>query len=146
MSVEENPPSPGMKELISLAKAQTEMGAMRTYMNTERTLSVWVRTAMGGLVLGIAIDRLGLWMHQVSVGTGLKLNRPDQMTEILGAAFVVYAMMLVVLCSWRFIAFCRVYKKKYEFPAYHRAWLPVTLSAAVFLFGIALLLVIFLIR
>lgn len=142
MKSEENTANQDMQELISLAKAQTQMGAMRTYMNSERTLSVWLRTAMGGMVLGIAIDRLGLWLQEIPGAT----QHHNLLTEIVGAAFVVYAILLVALCSWRFIAFCREYKKSYEFPSYHTAWLPVSMSLTIILFGIALLVIIFVVR
>lgn len=55
----------GMKKLIALSQQRTQMSAMRNYMNAERTLSVWVRTALAAMIFGIAIDRLGLMLYQI---------------------------------------------------------------------------------
>jgi hypothetical protein len=47
-------------EQITIMKRLVEMSAERSYMNAERTLAVWVRTALALMIFGIAVDRFGL--------------------------------------------------------------------------------------
>ncbi len=56
-----------MRQMVAFAEKQTEyslerseMSEVRSYQNAERTLSVWVRTALALMICGLAIDRFGL--------------------------------------------------------------------------------------
>jgi uncharacterized membrane protein YidH (DUF202 family) len=55
-----------MRQMVAFAEKQTtysldrsEMSEVRSYQNAERTLSVWVRTALALMICGLAIDRFG---------------------------------------------------------------------------------------
>lgn len=129
----------GMHKLVELSKLRTEQSAGRSYMNAERTLSVWVRTALAAMIFGIAIDRLGLMLdelpHHVS-----RLAHPDRSSKVTGAVLVIFSILMALSSGIRFIAFTKSYKKEYAFPAHHKAWLPASYAFMVVLFGAALLI------
>lgn len=52
-------------EQIALMKRLVRMSAERTQLSAERTLSVWVRTALALMVFGIVIDRFGLLLRRM---------------------------------------------------------------------------------
>lgn len=123
-----------MKELVALS-------AERTYMNAERTLSVWVRTALGAMIFGIAIDRFGLMLLQMSADPKIQVNYHQHLTHITGIVLVAYSMIMALLYGIRFIAYSRNYDKKYKMPAYHNVWLSSFFAFLVVLFGIPLLFI-----
>lgn len=128
----------GMLKLVELSKLRTEQSAGRTYMNAERTLSVWIRTALAAMIFGIAIDRLGLMLDEMP-GHLSRLAHPDRSLRVTGAVLVVFSIIMALSSGWRFMAFAKSYKKEFPFPAHHRVWLPVTYAFMVVLFGAALL-------
>lgn len=134
MSVDEKNNVDAMKEL-------TELSAERTYLNAERTLSVWVRTALGAMIFGMAIDRFGLMLAEMPMSSGADLAAHTRFTHITGIVLVVYSMLVALLYSLRFIAFSNTFKKKYKLPAYHNLWLSTVFAFLVVLFGIPLLMI-----
>lgn len=132
----------GMKKLIELSQKRTQMSAMRSYMNAERTLSVWVRTALASMIFGIAIDRLGLMLYQIPehIVRGHLLH-PDIPSKATGIVLVVFSMLMALSSGIRFIAFTRSYKKEFPLPAYHKTWLLTVYALMVVFFGMALLVV-----
>lgn len=125
-----------MKELVDLS-------AERTYMNAERTLSVWVRTALGAMIFGIAIDRFGLMLSEMSADPNVPINYHSHLTHITGIVLVVYSMIMALLFGLRFIAYSKKYQEKYKMPAYHNVWLSSFFAFLVVLFGIPLLVIMF---
>lgn len=132
----------GMYKLIELSQKRTEQSAGRSYMNAERTLSVWVRTALAAMIFGIAIDRLGLMLDEMPQHIS-HLSHPDRASRVTGAVLVIFSVFMALSAGWRFVAFTKSYKKEYPFPAYHKTWLPATYAFMVVLFGIALLVLLF---
>jgi len=63
----------------------------RDHLANERTFLAWVRTALGGVALGIAIERFG---------TG-----DDNGTDLagIGLAFVLSSMALLGYATWRYL-------------------------------------------
>lgn len=132
----------GMKKLIALSQQRTQMSAMRNYMNAERTLSVWVRTALAAMIFGIAIDRLGLMLYQIPgyIVRG-NLSHPDTPSKVTGIVLVLFSMLMALSSGIRFVAFTRSYKKEFPLPAYHKSWLPAVYTFMIVFFGMALLAV-----
>lgn len=128
-----------MKLLVDLSKQRSQMSATRSYMNAERTLSVWIRTALAAMIFGIAIDRFGLLLHEETEGLKINLSHFDKVDHLMGFALVIYSIVMSLFCGIRFLAYCREYKKDFTFPAYHRSWLPAVYAFAVVFFGLALL-------
>jgi putative membrane protein len=128
-----------MQTLVELSKEQTRLSAGRSYMNAERTLSVWIRTALASMIFGIAIDRLGLMFRGLSAQANPIFRRPDTASTITGIVLVAFSMLMALSSGWRFMAFANSYKKEYPLPAHHKAWLPVVYACMVIIFGAALL-------
>lgn len=131
----------GMQKLVDLAKQRTQMSGQRTYLNTERTLSVWIRTALAAMVFGIAIDRLGLMFYKLpSTVTEHTLSNPNNLTKIIGVLLIIFSMLMALSSGIRFLIFTKKYKSEFTLPAYHSATLPIVYALMIVIFG-ALLLV-----
>lgn len=120
-----------MKRLVELSLGRTQMSAERSYMNGERTLAVWIRTALGLMIFGIAVDRFSLLLH----GRG-HLNATE-LSSWGGGALIVLGVLMAVLCGARFLAFSRAYRRMHQFPPHHDPHLGPVFAALVALFGIA---------
>lgn len=124
-----------MKRLVELALYQTQMSAERSYMNGERTLSVWIRTALGLMIFGIAVDRFSLLLR----GRG-HLNA-NELSSWGGGALIALGVLMAVSCGSRFLVFAISYRRQHQLPAHHGPYLGPIFAALVALFGIALLVI-----
>jgi uncharacterized membrane protein YidH (DUF202 family) len=136
-----------MKEMVALAEKQTtysmqrsEMSEVRSYQNAERTLSVWVRTALALMICGLAIDRFGLILggKPPEAAHALLLDRVSEWTSI---ALVLLGVVMVVTTGLRFLAYARAWQRQHELPAYHGPYLGPFFAMMVALFGIMLLVI-----
>jgi uncharacterized membrane protein YidH (DUF202 family) len=136
-----------MKEMVALAEKQTaysiqrsEMSETRSYQNAERTLSVWVRTALALMICGLAIDRFGLLLGRKpqEAAHGLLLDRVSEWTSI---ALVLLGVVMVVATGLRFLAYARAWQRQHELPAYHGPYLGPFFAMMVALFGAMLLII-----
>ncbi|MGN6583448.1 MAG: YidH family protein [Rhizobiaceae bacterium] len=139
-----------MKQVVALAEKQTdysvqrsEMSAGRSYQNAERTLSVWVRTALSLMICGLAIDRFGLIFDgnpaseaHMAPGRALLLDRVSEWTS---AALVLLGVVMVVATGLRFAAYARAWRRQHEPPPYHGPYLAPFFALMVALFGAVLL-------
>ncbi|HLR37765.1 MAG TPA: DUF202 domain-containing protein [Chitinophagaceae bacterium] len=123
------------QELLALSKQRTNYSAFRTYLNAERTLSVWVRTSLSIMVFGIAIDRFGLIIRGLSYHPNSLLGHPSTPTSIMGLGVVIFSVIMAFFSGLRFITFSRRYKKEFPLPRKHRIWLPPTYAFMIVLFG-----------
>jgi uncharacterized membrane protein YidH (DUF202 family) len=141
-----------MKQMVALAEKQTdyslqrsEMSEVRSYHNAERTLSVWVRTALSLMICGLAIDRFGLILDG-SFGPSaygpsphaLLLERVSMWTSI---GLVLLGVVMVTATGLRFLAYARVWRRRHELPARHGPYLATFFAMMVALFGIVLLVI-----
>ena len=124
-----------MKRLVELALDRTQMSAERSYMNGERTLAVWIRTALGLMIFGLAVDRFSLVLQARG-----HLN-PHELSSWGGGALIVLGVAMAVSCGSRFLAFSIAYRRMHRLPAHHGPYLGPVFAALVALFGIALLVV-----
>jgi uncharacterized membrane protein YidH (DUF202 family) len=130
----------GMKKLVELSQIRTNQSAQRSYQNAERTLSVWVRTAISAMIFGIAIDRLGLMAYEIPKDAGAHFAPSDVPFMLIGVALMIYSIVMVLAFGIRFLIYVRDYKKQYPIPAFHNEWPPVISAFLVAIFGVALLL------
>lgn len=121
----------------------TELSMQRSYMNTERTLAVWTRTALGLMIFGIAVDRFGelmrhppwhivdqamVWPHLLSAGSGVVL--------------VALGVVMLLATGIRFLRYGLKWQR--ETPRhvwYHTPWLAFSFAMAMAAVGVALLVV-----
>jgi uncharacterized membrane protein YidH (DUF202 family) len=130
----------GMKKLVKLSQIRTTQSAQRSYQNAERTLSVWVRTAISAMIFGIAIDRLGLMAYEIPKDAGAHFAPSDVPFMLIGVALTAYSIVMALAFGIRFLIYARDYKKQYPIPDFHNEWPPVISAFLVAVFGAALLL------
>lgn len=130
-----------MRELVELSLRRTELSAERSYMNAERTLSVWIRTALSLMIFGVAIDRFGLMLRQVSLPVIHGISRSDAISMWSGLTLVALGVFIVLATSVRFLLYAAVYRRHHEWPARHGPYLAVIFALLVTVFGIALLII-----
>jgi putative membrane protein len=139
-----------MKQMVALAERQTamsaersEMSEMRSYHNAERTLSVWIRTALSLMIVGLAIDRFGLLLYRVPgpVRQTAFARGPllDAASAWAGDALVLLGVIVALAMGARFLAYARNWTRLHVLPAHHGPYLAPFFAAAVALFGIVLL-------
>jgi len=136
-----------MEQMLALAEKQTaysvqrsEMSETRSYQNAERTLSVWVRTALALMICGLAIDRFGLLLggNPDPTTRGILLDIASQWTSI---ALVLLGVVMVAATGLRFYAYARIWRRRHEAPPYHGPYLASFFAVMVTLFGIVLLVI-----
>lgn len=124
-----------------MSQDRSEKSEVRSYHNSERTLSVWVRTSQALMVFGIAIDRFGLMLGHSS-GEAEAMNHQVQLdawSSWTGVALVLFAVIMALTTGARFLAFAREWRRHHTPPAYHGPYLASFFAFAVAGFGIFLL-------
>lgn len=124
-----------MKRLVELALDRTQMSAERSYMNGERTLAVWIRTALGLMIFGIAVDRFSLLLQ------GRGHLGANELSSWGGGALIALGVLMAVSCGSRFLVFSLAYRRMHQLPPHHGPYLGPIFAALVALFGIALLVI-----
>jgi uncharacterized membrane protein YidH (DUF202 family) len=142
-----------MKRMVALAERQTamsaersEMSEVRSYHNAERTLSVWVRTALASMVLGIAMDRFGLLVGHPPAADGANAALLDSLSTWAGAGLVALGIAIVAATGLRFFAYAQLWRRRHTPPPYHGPFLGPFFALLVAAFGVLLLVVIFAVR
>ena len=128
---------------VQVARELVELSLQRSYMNTERTLAVWTRTALSLMIFGIAVDRFGLLMrhppwHVANPGELL----PDPLSTLGGVVLVALGVVILLAAGFRFLAYgLKWYRRNPRKVWFHTPWLAFTFAMLMAAFGIALLVV-----
>lgn len=120
-----------------------EQSFERCYQNAERTLSVWMRTALALMIFGIAVDRFGLFLREQPGMAAGSLSHPDVLSLWVGAVLIALGVVMALAMGGRFLAYARVYRRKHAWPVAHGPYLAASFDLLVAVFGIALLVVVF---
>lgn len=120
-------------EILSIQRRLLELSAERSYLNAERTLSVWVRTALGAMVVGVALDRLSITQ------IGHHLSSSDTASVWIGAAWVGFGILIAVVAGVRYWFYAITYRRKHNPPAYHGPYMAPAFVLFAALFGVVLL-------
>jgi uncharacterized membrane protein YidH (DUF202 family) len=133
-----------MRQMVAFAEKQTdyslqrsEMSEVRSYHNAERTLSVWVRTALALMICGLAIDRFGLMVDgSAGPARGMLLDRISTWTSI---GLVLLGVVMALTTGLRFFAYARAWRRQHRPPPFHGPYLASFFAVMVAIFGIVLL-------
>jgi uncharacterized membrane protein YidH (DUF202 family) len=133
-----------MRQMVAFAEKQTdyslqrsEMSEVRSYHNAERTLSVWVRTALALMICGLAIDRFGLMVDgSAGAARGMLLDRISTWTSI---GLVLLGVVMALTTGLRFFAYARAWRRQHRPPPFHGPYLASFFAVMVAIFGIVLL-------
>lgn len=128
-------------EQITIMRRLVEMSAQRSYMNAERTLAVWVRTALALMIFGIAIDRFSLLLRQMPMAQTRGNLSTHELSHWGGGALIALGVLMAVTTGARFLAFSIEHRRRHQPPPYHGPYLGAAFALLVASFGIALLVI-----
>lgn len=128
------------EQIKQLQQRLIQLSAERTYMNTERTLSVWIRTSLALMIFGIAIDRFGLLLHGLPWLPHGHLHRLT-VSAWGGAILVAMGVLMTLAMDIRFLTYSVIYRREHQWPVSHGPYLAATFALLVAVFGIALLII-----
>ena len=115
------------------------------YMNVDRTLATWTRTAMSLVVLGVIVDRYGVLVTAPRVHPGTPLA-PDPLYSTGGIVLVVLGTLIALATALRHQAYRRRWNRVFaEFGAFG-PWLAFVFAAGSAAAGIALTIILLLFR
>ena len=116
-----------------------ELQAEVCYMNVDRTLATWTRTALSLLVFGTVIDRYGvLVLHPAPIHPGTPLA-PDPLFSFGGLCLVAMGVFIALSAAIRHQRYRRVWMREYGHPGWHGPWLAFTFACMTVVAGAALL-------
>lgn len=76
------------------------------YMNVDRTLATWTRTALSLVVLGVLVDRYGVLVNAPGAHPGTPLA-PDPLYSVGGVTLLVLGTLMALACVIRHQAYRR---------------------------------------
>src|SRR5690348_4695052 len=126
--------------LLDTFRQMAALQARVCYMNVDRTLATWTRTALSLIVFGTVVDRYGLLLardHPAHVGTLLAMN-PE--SSIGGLFLIALGVFIAASTAIRHQAYRRVWLREYGHQGFHGPWLAFTFAAMTVIAGIALLI------
>ncbi|TAN05393.1 MAG: DUF202 domain-containing protein [Rhodanobacteraceae bacterium] len=141
MMAEAAPAEPGIN-----VRQIVELQAEVCYMNVDRTLATWTRTALSLIVFGTVVDRYGLLLtrnHAAHVGTLLAMN-PE--SSIAGLLLVALGVCFAAAAAIRHQAYRRKWIREYDHPGWHGPWLAFVFAAMTIIAGCTLLVVLLVFR
>lgn len=126
---------------IQVARELVELSLQRSYMNTERTLAVWTRTALSLMIFGIAVDRFGLLMnHPPWHVTDARQLLPNPLSTLGAIVLVAMGVAILLAAGIRFLAYgLKWYRTNPRKVWFHTPWLAFSFTMLMAAFGIALL-------
>jgi len=128
-------------QALATLRRMVELQAQVCYMNVDRTLATWTRTALTLIVFGFVVDRFGLLLthdHLAHAGT---LLAPNPVSSIGGVTLVALGVFVVTAAAIRHQAYLSKWNRVYRRPSFHGPWLASTFAAMVAAFGAVLLVV-----
>lgn len=133
---------------VAATRELVELSLQRSYMNTERTLAVWTRTALSLMIFGIAVDRFGLLLrHPPWRVTDFATLLPNPLSTLGGVTLVAMGVAILLAAGFRFLAYgLKWYRMNTRHVWYHTPWLAFSFAMLIAAFGMALLVVLLVFR
>lgn len=117
------------------------MQARVVYMNVDRTLATWTRTALALIVFGTVADRYGILLlhpHFVHAGT---LLAPNPVSSIGGIFLVALGIFIAATAAVRHQRYRATWNREQRPDASFGPWLALPFAIGVAMLGIAMLVV-----
>ncbi|MBS0211743.1 MAG: DUF202 domain-containing protein [Proteobacteria bacterium] len=126
---------------LAAMQVLTELSMQRSYMNTERTLAVWTRTALGLMIFGIAVDRFGeLMRHPPWRVSDQAALWPHLLSLAAGVTLVGLGILILLAAGIRFLLYGLRWQREIRRHVwYHTPWLAFGFAMAMAAVGAALL-------
>ncbi|HJP98874.1 MAG TPA: DUF202 domain-containing protein [Rhodanobacteraceae bacterium] len=109
------------------------------YMNVDRTLATWTRTALALIVFGTVVDRYGILLlrpHLAHVGTRLA---PNPMSSLGGILLVAIGVFIVATAAIRHHRYALSWNRTYGRDRSFGPWLALPFAVGVALLGTSVL-------
>jgi uncharacterized membrane protein YidH (DUF202 family) len=103
-------------EELLVMRRLVDMTAQLTYENAERTLTLWIRTALGFMILGFVIDRLNLFLVEFPAGSWRTGVFSNAFLTWLGVALVAAGVATAAATGLRFLAYAAAYRRQQPLP------------------------------
>lgn len=126
------------RQLVASHEVLLWRNAERSLMNAERTLSVWVRTALGLMIAGLAFERFGLSLIAFPDGPWPTLRASNAVSDWVGIALVAIGAAASLAAGLRFYAVAASYRRRYKPPFHHDPALGAFFATALALLGAAI--------
>lgn len=127
-----------VRQLQSM-REMARLQARVCYMNVDRTLANWTRTALTLIIAGTAVNRYGLLLtrpHLVHQGTRLA---PNPVSTVGGLALVTLGLFIVITTAIRHQVYITSWHDTYGPSPEFGPWLAFPFAVLVMLCGISLL-------
>lgn len=131
----------GGTEKLAVLRQMIALQSRVCYMNVDRTLATWTRTALTLIVFGTVVDRYGLLLtrdHLAHVGTRLA---PNPLSSLGGIVLVALGVSMVTAAAIRHQAYRAIWHRVYGSSEPFGPWLACTFAVMVAIFGICILAV-----
>lgn len=129
----------------AVARRRITEQAKVCYMNVDRTLATWTRTALSLVVVGVVVDRYGVLLAAPRVHPGTPLA-PDPLYSIGGIVLVLFGTLMALATLVRHQAYRHRWARVFGGFGAFGPWLAGAFAAAVVAAGIALMIVLLLFR
>lgn len=107
------------RQMLAVSEVLVWRNAERSLMNAERTLSVWVRTALGLMIAGLAFERFGVALVSLPNGPWPSFRTSDELATWIGIALVAIGAAAALTAGLRFHAVAARYRSRYAPPFHH---------------------------
>ncbi|HEX7370201.1 MAG TPA: DUF202 domain-containing protein [Rhodanobacteraceae bacterium] len=130
-------------EYAKVTETFQQMAALQArvcYMNVDRTLATWTRTALSLIVFGTVVNRYGILLtraHLTHVGTPLA---PNPVSSIGGLILIAMGVFIVAAAAIRHQGYRVLWLRKYGHDKNFGPWLAFPFAVMVMLLGVAMLL------
>ncbi|MGH8151589.1 MAG: YidH family protein [Rhodanobacteraceae bacterium] len=123
-----------------------ELQAEVCYMNVDRTLATWTRTALSMIAFGALVDRFGLLLigdEPTHLGTRLAQN---PLSTVGGLCLIAIGLFVALSTGIRHQAYRRTWIREYGHPGWRGPWLALVFSMMTAVVGLALLAILLVLR
>ena len=125
--------------LLDTFRQMAALQARVCYMNVDRTLATWTRTALTLIVFGLVVDRYGILLlrpHLDHVGTRLA---PNPMSSVAGMLLIAIGAFIATAAAVRHQRYMAVWNRTYGRDRSFGPWLALPFAVGVAVFGLATL-------
>lgn len=106
------------RQMLAASAVLVWRNAERSLMNAERTLSVWVRTALGLMIAGLAFARFGVALVSLPNAPWPSLRAANALSSWIGIALVAIGAAAALTAGLRFYVVAAKYRSRYA-PKFH---------------------------
>ncbi|MGA8260524.1 MAG: DUF202 domain-containing protein [Arenicellales bacterium] len=117
-----------------------ELARRLVYLAAERTLTSWIRTALGLMALGFVIDRFGLILEMMHAGSKA-LDPGSRMLSVwVGSLFVGFGATMALGAGIRYLRFAIAFHRERRTGVRHGIYVGAVFSLLLALVGLALII------